>query len=125
MYSERHPKKRKLDQKLAMFLTGDMQPVSTVEGNFFKEFSKELNPAYGLPSCITVSTKLILTLYQEEKKKLMNVLHEALWISLIVDIWTLRQNAAFMCISSHFIVAQMEKVLQKGQQRLHEKRRKI
>ncbi len=44
MNSENHPKKKKLDQKLVMFLF--MRPMSTVEGRFFKEFIKEFNPTY-------------------------------------------------------------------------------
>ena len=53
----------------------------------------------------------------------MNVLHEALWISLTVDIWTSRQNAAFMCISRHFIVARMEKLQTKVPSCSHMKKR--
>ncbi len=59
---------------------------------------------------MTVSTKLIPKLYRAEKEKLINVLHKALWISLTVGVWTLRQSAAFMCISGHFIAAQKEKL---------------
>ena len=81
-------RRKKLNTALVKFLSTDIRPISIVKGEGFKEFIREIDPKYVLPSINTIRDKLVPTLHQsimsELKQELENVKH----ICLTTDGWT-------------------------------------
>ncbi|CAL9015309.1 unnamed protein product [Prunus brigantina] len=81
----------------------DELPFSHVEGIGFREFLKEAQPRFDLPSRTTIARD-VWDLYQEEKAKIKSVLtHNAQRVSLTTDTWTSIQNINYMVLTAHFI----------------------
>ncbi|KAL6276202.1 hypothetical protein ACE6H2_019803 [Prunus campanulata] len=81
----------------------DELPFSHVEGIGFREFLKEAQPRFDLPSHTTIARD-VWDLYQEEKAKIKSVLtHNAQRVSLTTDTWTSIQNINYMVLTAHFI----------------------
>lgn len=102
-YTDNDPKKIKLDRLLVKMVCEDFEPFSFVNHTGFKMFVKELNPRYQIPSSSDLKERLFPSIYEEVKKKLMDVLNEVDYISLTTDMWTSPSNTGILTLTSHFI----------------------
>lgn len=95
-------KKKELDQKLAMMIAKDFQPLSLVEDDGFREFTKALNPRYEIISRKTLTNSILPKCYEIAKNNLKNLLQKAKAVSLTIDGWTSNANESYLGITCHF-----------------------
>jgi hypothetical protein len=81
-YSVNSIKKKELDRACALLIAQDMRPIRIVEGTGFRKLVTLLDPRYQLPCARSLRTKIIPTLREEEKKKMMDDLHHANWAAV-------------------------------------------
>ncbi|XP_028768435.1 zinc finger BED domain-containing protein RICESLEEPER 2-like [Neltuma alba] len=88
---------------LAEFIICDELPFRLVEKQGFKNFVKELEPRFQIPSRTTVARDC-WQLYLGEVRILKNLLRQCTnRISLTTDCWTSVQNFNYLCLTAHFI----------------------
>jgi hypothetical protein len=78
-------------------------PFQIVEHNYFVDFIKSLRPSFPMKSRVTVRND-IMNMYLEQKEKLyahLKTVHCK--FSATMDMWTSRQNKAYMGITLHWI----------------------
>ncbi|KAK4323032.1 hypothetical protein Pmani_006216 [Petrolisthes manimaculis] len=107
-YNNDSTKKKELDQLVMRMIVKDLQPLSVVEDDGFKQLVHGLNPRYKLPSRREVTRTLLPSLYQNEVKAVSQDLEKAQHISLTTDIWTSRQTQGFITVTAHFISPEWE-----------------
>ena len=86
---------------MVKYIIIDELPFRHVDGERFREYSRYMNPKFVAPSRITAVNDTS-KLYDEEKKKLKNVL-QGCRISVTTDTWTSIQNINYMCVTTHWI----------------------
>lgn len=96
-------RQRALDEVLARMIAWDFQSYSIVEDRGFRQFSKELNPNYVLPSRKTLSGTIIPDLYRKTQEKIKEKVDRAEAVCLTTDCWTSRTTTFFMSVTCHFI----------------------
>ena len=82
----------------------DLRPLSIVRGEGFKNFCKELNPSYLVPSTNTVSKYLHL-IYDDLKKEVKHELTNSC-VSLTTDLWTSINTRGFITVTAHYVTSQ-------------------
>jgi hypothetical protein len=78
-------------------------PFQIIEHNYFVDFIKSLRPSFPMKSRVTVRND-IMNMYLEQKEKLyahLKTVHCK--FSATMDMWTSRQNKAYMGITLHWI----------------------
>lgn len=101
-YDKNSKKKKNLDQKLAMMIAKDFQPLSLVEDEGFRDFVKALNPKYEIISRKILTNSVLPECYEMAKKNLKNLLEKAHAVSLTIDGWTSNANESYVGITCHF-----------------------
>ncbi|CAI9294056.1 unnamed protein product [Lactuca saligna] len=91
----------KCRNSLARMCIKDNQPFSIVEDEGFKEYSRDLQPLFKLPSRWTVARDY-LQIYKEEMYKLKDVLKNQT-VSITTDTWTSIQNINYSCLTVHWV----------------------
>lgn len=71
-------------------ITGDLQPISFVENDGFREMVSFLDSRYAqfIPSRRTLTRKIMPNLYISMKHKLQLLINETKYVALTSDIWT-------------------------------------
>jgi hypothetical protein len=95
--------KREIDEKLIKMIVYDFQPLSIVENEGFKEYSKKLNPLYTLPSRRLLSDSLLPNLYKESSLHLKEMLTSVDNVAITTDIWTSDCQKGYITLTCHFI----------------------
>lgn len=80
----------------------DLRPISIINGEGFKAFCHELNPAYQVPCASTVSNH-ITKLYKSEKSQLTEVLKKQTGVALTSDHWTSLATEGYITVTGHYI----------------------
>ena len=75
-----------------MFIAADMRPYSVVQNEGFKHMLKVLEPRYDIPSRTHFSEKIVPSLYEQEKKRVVDELSRASSVALRTNGWTSRQG---------------------------------
>ncbi|CAI9296930.1 unnamed protein product [Lactuca saligna] len=88
----------KCRNSLARMCIKDNQPFSIVEDEGFREYSRDLQPLFKLPSRWTVARDC-LQIYKEEMYKLKDVLKNQT-VSITTDTWTSIQNINYSCLTN-------------------------
>uniref|UniRef100_A0A3Q3FFT6 BED-type domain-containing protein n=1 Tax=Labrus bergylta TaxID=56723 RepID=A0A3Q3FFT6_9LABR len=96
-------RQRAMDEVLAKMIALDLQPFSIVEDKGFRQYTKELNPNYVLPSRKTLSNSIIPELYRRTHEKVQERVDKAEAVCLTTDCWTSRTTTSFMSVTCHFI----------------------
>ncbi|XP_063775419.1 E3 SUMO-protein ligase ZBED1-like [Pseudophryne corroboree] len=94
---------KELDEQLLTFIIKGFHPFSIVEEDEFKKFVHSLCPAYNLPTRKTVSSSLLLRLYNSTVQEVRSTLQEVDAVCLTTDSWTSLNNQSFNAITAHFI----------------------
>ncbi|GFR79591.1 zinc finger BED domain-containing protein 1 [Elysia marginata] len=101
-YRPEAPKKKVLDKKLLCMIYRDMQPFSIVDDAGFKEFCKEMDPRYELPSRRQLKRSLS-TVHEEEKNLLAYQLLRVDSVAITTDSWTSLNMESFLTITAHYL----------------------
>ena len=100
-YPRDSARKRELDQLVLRMVTRDLQPISVVENEGFRDVMKNMNPKYELPNRKKLANELLVARYKEVKAQLKAELFTATDVCATTDIWTSRQ-------ASHYILHSWE-----------------
>ncbi|XP_049302956.1 E3 SUMO-protein ligase ZBED1-like [Bactrocera dorsalis] len=95
--------KRSIDESLIKMITRDMQPLSIVENEGFREYTKKLQPLYSIPDRKLLSNTMLPSKYNETRKKLHAILLNISHLSITTDMWTTDSQKSFLSVTSHFI----------------------
>lgn len=81
----------------------DLQPVSIVEDEGFRNLVKILDPRYRIPSRKQLMKEKIPKLYEECHSRVKKAVDGANSVVLTTDIWTSRATEAYLTVSCHII----------------------
>ena len=87
-YPMKSQKRQKLNDLLTKMIVDDLLPISIVERDGFREFVKELDPAYVPPTRKTISEKLIPKMFEKHTDEAKKELSKARYVSITTDAWT-------------------------------------
>ncbi|CAH0562946.1 unnamed protein product [Brassicogethes aeneus] len=107
-------RKKALDNAVAKFVIKDLQPLSVVEDEGFKNLIFELDPRYSLPCRRTLRDKLITEAYEKILEVLSGVLARTSQISLTFDGWSSRTMQHYLTVTGHFLEDMVLKVATLG-----------
>lgn len=92
----------KISQLITKMMTGDMLPLSFVEGEGFRELMAFVEPEYKLPSQRTTTTKME-KMYEESAVNLRADLQSADKVATNTDSWTALTTESYVTVTCHFI----------------------
>lgn len=93
---------KRLNKKALMLVAKDLQPLSIVNDEGFREFVNELDPSYKLPSSKCLGLLMPQTITDLEEK-IGNELKNQIFLSLSMDYWTSRTQDSYCAITAHFV----------------------
>ncbi len=96
------PTRTKLSRAVATMIALDFQPMSIVEDAGFRQLVKALDPKYVLPTCHTLTKKILPQLLSEKVESLKTKLRQTNDVSLMTDAWTSTNNTPYLVITAHF-----------------------
>lgn len=96
-------REKQINNALIKMVVADLQPLSIVENEGFKLFSKALNPAFVVPSRYILTKTLLKNNYDAVFKNLKEELSFAEHICITTDAWTSIANESYVSITAHFI----------------------
>ena len=97
---------KSIHSALVKMLARNLQPVSMVEDESFKEFVHHLEPSYTIPSQEFLTSNLLPRQFEDVKAQVRSKLSEAANVCLTTDIWTSKTLVEYMGVTAHFIVGQ-------------------
>jgi len=101
-------KKNRLDKKFVGIIIKDDQPISIRNDEGFREFVKELDPLYELPSDKKVRDLLVKS-YNFCKEEIVHLFEQGIVsCSLTLDLWTSRSRAGYLGVTCSFVNSQFE-----------------
>ena len=103
-------RQKRVDDLLARMVARDLQPYTVVEDIGFRDFVKELNPNYVLPSRKTLSTRIVPDLFNRTYEIVQNSVDKAESVCLTTDCWTSRTTDSYMSVTCHFVNEDFEMV---------------
>ncbi|KAF0714432.1 Uncharacterized protein FWK35_00032648, partial [Aphis craccivora] len=80
----------------------DLQPLSIVENEGFRNMVKLLDSRYQIPSRRALGRTIIPSIYSNVRNKVQALLNDTSFISLTTDIWTSINTDSFITITAHF-----------------------
>ena len=95
------PRQEAITEKLVKFVCKGMRPISVVEDVAFKEFCREMEPRYHVPSRGTVTSR-IADLYKRTVDQLKLSL-QGKDVALTTDEWTSLSTASYVTATAHWI----------------------
>ena len=90
-------------EKLAQMICLDLQPISIVEDQGFKDFVGCLQPSYNIPDRRVLRNNVIPELFQTQKSYLQQKLNEIKSFVITLDHWTSTAQDAYMAVTAHFL----------------------
>ncbi|CAK1589916.1 unnamed protein product [Parnassius mnemosyne] len=97
-----------LNKMLVKLFTKNYLAFHLIESPELKDFIKELNPAYQLPSRKTLSNALMTNVYNQTKEKVKSELCQAEHVCITTDGWTSAPNDNYLAVTIHFFNQQAE-----------------
>ena len=104
-YNKNSDRQLLLEEKTANMIALDLQPFSVVNQPGFRGLVSALDPRFKLPSREAFSRTIIPKLYEKERLKLKELFAAVNYngLSLTSDIWTARNQDAYIDVTAHFI----------------------
>ena len=102
-FSDESQRAREITVSLAKMMVKDLQPISIVEDEGFRYFTKVMDPRYKIPSRKSMMTGEIPKLYEQAQKTVQDSIQSASSLVLTTDMWTARTTEAYLTLSGHFI----------------------
>ncbi|KAJ8923077.1 hypothetical protein NQ315_001629 [Exocentrus adspersus] len=94
---------------LLRIFTQDYQPFSIVEGEGFRNYIKNINPSYVLPSKKFLTQTLLSEVYEETLVEIKKAVAEARSLTVTTECWTSIRNEHIMSVTVHFITENFKK----------------
>lgn len=91
-----------LNKTLVKLFAKNYLAFHLIESPELKEFIKELNPGYQLPSRKTLSNALMTNVYIQIKEKVKIELSQAVYVCITTDGWTSKPNENYLAVTVHF-----------------------
>ena len=107
LYPRDSARKRELDQLVLRMVTRDLQPISVVENEGFRDLMKSMNPRYKLPNRKKLGNELLVARYKEVKALLKAELFTATDVCVTTDM-TSRQTSRYITVTAHYILPSWE-----------------
>lgn len=92
-----------ITRSLAMMIAKDLQPLTMLEDEGFKNFMKTMDPNYKIPSSKSLMDGMITNLYAECHHKVNRSMLAIGNVVLTTDMWTSRATEAYLSITAHFV----------------------
>ena len=92
-----------IDKGIAEFIIKDMESLSVVDGEGFRNLLNILEPCYQLPSRPHIHNKYIIPMYHSTVEHVKTVLGNAERYSLTTDGWSSLANDSYISLTCHFI----------------------
>lgn len=92
-----------LTQQIARMISLDLQPLSIVEDQGFRELIELLVPLYEMPSRRTIRRRIELLHSKMENELKAKIKKEAEVLALTTDGWTSCHNESYLAFTAHFI----------------------
>jgi hypothetical protein len=107
-FSRDHPKQIAITRRVAKMVCRDLQPVSIVNDEGFRDLLKVAEPRYVLPSRNTLMNSIIPELYTERRHSIHQELSSACMVGLALttDGWTSCTNQSYISFTGHVIDTQ-------------------
>jgi len=102
-YKVNSERRKILNRKLVQYIAKDMRPINVTTDSGFREFVRELDPKYVLPTPKTIRQKLIPRLYNEVMVETQNQLSRIKYVSLTTDGWTSFATDKYNCFTIHYV----------------------
>ncbi|KAL3973548.1 chromosome alignment-maintaining phosphoprotein 1 [Sarotherodon galilaeus] len=102
-----------ITEAIGVFIAADMRPYSVVQIKMachdrFKHLMNVLEPRYNIPSRAHFSEKVVPSMYEQQKSKVMAELSQASSVGLTTDGWTSRATENYVTVTAHYITAEWE-----------------
>ncbi|XP_036345286.1 zinc finger BED domain-containing protein 1-like [Rhagoletis pomonella] len=94
---------RNVNRELVNMICVDLQPLSIVEDEGFRNYTYQLNPNYSLPSRKMLAEKLLPQQYDVSKAALIEMLQQVDFVAGTTDLWTSDSNKNYLTLTIHFI----------------------
>lgn len=88
---------------IGLFIAADLQPYSVVENTGFKHLISVLEPRYSMPSRSHLTTKVVPSMYEDVKEKVLGGLSNAELVALTTDGWTSRATESYITVTAHYV----------------------
>ena len=104
-FNNDHPKQQSMTKKLAKMICCDLQPLSVVENEGFRELLRVAEPRYVIPSRKTITNEIIPQFYEETRKQIKSELGSTSMVSLALttDGWSSCTNQSYLSYTGHFV----------------------
>ena len=100
--------KKQIDDLVLGLITKDIQPLSVVENEGFRDLVHRLDRRYEIVSRSHLTEVLLPEKYKTEKEKLIKELEEVDHVATTTDHWTSRANESYATMTAHYITADWE-----------------
>ncbi|XP_052743491.1 E3 SUMO-protein ligase ZBED1-like [Bicyclus anynana] len=97
-----------LNKLLVKVFTKNFLAFNLIESAELKQFIKELNPSYQLPSRKTLSNALLTNFYNKTKEIVKSEINKSEHVSITTDGWTSAPNDNYIAVTVHFFNQQAE-----------------
>ncbi|XP_056116949.1 E3 SUMO-protein ligase ZBED1-like [Rhinichthys klamathensis goyatoka] len=94
-------RQKAITDKLTRFICKDMRPINITQGSGFKDFIRELEPRYTVPSRATITDRVV-KLYETTSDNVRQMI-SGKKIALTTDGWTSLATEAYVTVTAHFI----------------------
>ncbi|KAL4113409.1 hypothetical protein QTP88_017034 [Uroleucon formosanum] len=89
-------------EAIVRMIAEDLQPLSIVENEGFRNMVKLLDSRYQIPSRRALGRTIIPNIYSNVRNKVQTLLNDTSFIALTTDIWTSINTDSFITITAHF-----------------------
>ncbi|XP_060071429.1 E3 SUMO-protein ligase ZBED1-like [Ylistrum balloti] len=96
-------RQRDCNKKLTEMICIDLQPVSIVNDQGFREFIHCLQPAYNIPNRKVIRDSLSPKAYMEQSSVIKSKLKDCVSLGITLDHWTSVAQDAYMAVTAHFL----------------------
>ena len=100
--------KKQIDNLVLGLITKDIQPLSVVENEGFRDLVHRLDRRYEIVSRSHLTKVLLPENYKTETEKLIKELEEVDHVATTTDHWTSRANESYATMTAHYITADWE-----------------
>ncbi|XP_034023290.1 zinc finger BED domain-containing protein 1-like [Thalassophryne amazonica] len=88
---------------IGLFIAAGLQPYSVVENAGFKHLISVLEPRYSIPSRSHLTTRLLPSMYEDAKEKVLRGLSTAELVAITTDGWTSRATESYITVTAHYV----------------------
>ncbi|XP_060877420.1 E3 SUMO-protein ligase ZBED1-like [Metopolophium dirhodum] len=97
-------------EAIVRMIAEDLQPLSIVENEGFKNMVNLLDSRYKIPSRRALGRTIIPNMYTNVRNKVQTLLNDTSYIAITTDIWTSINTDSFKTMTAHFFPKEQSKL---------------